>query len=242
MGVFSKMVVVTNDTTKSDGFGVGVIDDIIMNNSLKLDMSSPISSPIINNNIDDSNENSIDNHSNFLKYHQIDEPRAMPHIRNSQMNDDDTSDEIMLHSARTNENTNYSDEIILVSSNSIDLDDNYYDSNVANDINDCKSKQFTNNVEKYSSEQNENFKEDTDLNTKDRQHKRQRIRKNFKSNSNFKQKNKLSMQPTISNQLFAQTQSEIAKRLNKSNLQKNYNKKKFHIFKNLSNGKNQIYY
>jgi hypothetical protein len=242
MGVFSKMVV-TNDNSKSEGFGGGAIDDIIiMNNNIKLDMSSPISSPMINNQIDDdSNENSIDNHENYLKFEQMNnEHKRMPTIHSNHLNDDDDSnDEILLHSARTNENTNYSDEIILVSSNSIDLDDNYYDSNAANDIDECKDKPFTNNTEKYSSEQNENIKDNflLDPNIKDKP-RRQRLRKNLKPNSNFKSRTKISIQPTmISNQLFAQSQSEIAKRLHKSNPQKLFNKKKFQIFKNLSNGK-----
>jgi hypothetical protein len=237
MGVFSKMVVGASDTTKSDGFSSGVIDDII---GIKLDLSSPISSPMINNHIDDSNENSIDNQKSFLKFEQIDEPRTITYNRNSHINDDD-SNEIMLPTVRTNENTNFSDEIILVSSNSIDLDDNYYDINARHDINDCKHKSLNNSIEKYSNEQNENFKDHSfliDSSMKDRHPRRQRVRKNLKPNSNFKGRTKLSIQPTmISNQLFTQSQSEIARiRLHKSTPQKNFKQKKFHIFKNSSNG------
>ena len=249
MGVFSKMVVGTNDTLKSEGFGGGVIDDIItMNNSIKLDMSSPIASPMIDNQIDNSNENSIDNHESYLKFEQINAHKAMPRARSNHLigddddDDNDSTDEIMLHSTRTNENTNYSDEIILLSSNSIDLDDSYYDSNAANDIDnddECKEKTFANTTEKYSSEQNENLKEHNfllDPNVSRDKPRRQRMRKNLKPNSNFKSRSKLSMQPTIiSSQLFTQSQSEIAKRLHKSNPQKIV-KKKYQIFKNLSNG------
>lgn len=247
MGVFSKMVPTTNDTTKLSNFNGEDIDDdiIIMNNGIKLDISPAPSSPIMHNHdLDESHENSHDNANNYLKFEPIDdhEPgRTISHTHNN-IHDDD-SNEIILNSARTNENTNYSDEIILASSNSIDLDENYYDTNTNNSMDNCKTNQksiiqagIQNSRLNNENQHSQNFTIDSNNGSKS---KRPKIKKNIKLNSNHvKLKFKSSIQPAmISNQLFTQSQSGIAKlKLQKMDTDKFLNKRKTYHFKNLSNG------